>query len=54
MSRPVFQVLSRDSDNTLSTIELDHESRKYIHVSIINIHESWSIDGEMTVENTEH
>ena len=41
MSKPMIAVLRGGSENTFEMIELGEESRKYVHINVINIHERW-------------
>ena len=51
MSKPTIAVLRGGSENTSEKIELGEESRRYVHINVINIHERW-IDGEMIKVNS--
>jgi len=51
MSKPMIAVLRGGSENTFEMIELGEESRKYVHINVINIHERWQ-DGEKITFNS--
>jgi len=37
MSKPIFTILEGGSEGPFNTIELNEESRKYIHIRVNNI-----------------
>ena len=43
---PVLEILKGGSDDPLSTVKLDRESRKYIHVRAKNIINMYFIEGD--------
>ena len=47
MSKPIFTILEGGSDDPFRSIELDRESRKYIHVRVNNIIKRYTNSGEM-------
>ena len=52
MSKPIFKMLRGGSENTFETVELDRESRRYVHVNVKNIHHKWDEFGQLIVTNT--
>ena len=48
MAKPIFTILEGGSENPFQTVELDEESRKYIHVRVNNIVKTYDAQGEMT------
>ena len=51
MAKPIFTILEGGSENPFQTVELDKESRKYIHVRVNNIVKTYDEDGEMNKTN---
>jgi len=54
MSKPIFKILRGGSENTFESVELDWESRRYVHVNVKNVHQDWDANGSLRVTNTSY
>ena len=45
MSKPIFTILEGGSDDPFKSVELNRDSRKYIHVRINNIIKTYDNNG---------
>jgi len=51
MAKPIFTILEGGSEDPFQTVELNEESRKYIHVRVNNIIKTYIQGDEIKIPN---
>ena len=51
ISKPLLELWKGGDGDPFQTLELDRESRKYIHVRVNNIVKTYGLDGMMTAKD---
>ena len=52
LSKPMLEITEMKDGNAFSSVKLDRESRKYIHVRLRHISKKYDSNNELSIENT--